>query len=851
MRVPLSWLAEYAELPPAARATDVAADLVRVGLEEEGLHTGDVSGPLVVGRVLAVVDEPQRNGKTIRWCSVDVGDGATDGPAGRGRGIVCGASNVAAGDLVVVALPGSVLAGGVAISARRTYGHVSDGMICSARELGLGDEHKGIIVLHELLGRAAEGLAPGADAVPLLGLAEEVVEVNVTPDRGYCLSVRGIAREYVHGRRVDVRTAFHDPAAMPLPATGRRGHPVVLDDRAPIEGRAGCDRFVARAVHGVDPGAASPWWMRRRLQLAGMRPISLAVDVTNYVMLALGQPLHAYDLDRLEGAITVRRARPQERLTTLDGVDRALDPEDLLITDGTEGERVIGLAGVMGGASTEVSGTTTDVLVEAAHFDPVSVARTARRHRLGSEASRRFERGVDDDLQAAAAELVVRLLVEQGGGTADLGVTDVDDRPPRRLVPLPVGEPARLVGRDFSVERVTELLEQVGCTVTRGEQVLQVLPPSWRPDLVQAADLVEEIARLDGYAEIPSVLPFAPPGRGLTTAQRVRRSVSRALAEAGLVEVLSYPFVSGARHDELALPEDDPRRNALRLSNPLSDEQPYLRTSVLSTLVDVLRRNVGRNGPDVALFEVGQVARPDGDERVPPRLAPGVHPDMDQLGDLYAAVPSQPTRVAGLVSGRWEQPGTWGPGRPVDTADVVELARLVARTVGVDVDVAADPDHAPWHPGRCAVLRLGDGGLLGHAGELHPGVLARLELPSRTVAFEIDLDALVEAPDGPVRARPLSTYPAAREDVALVVAQEVPAESVRRALADGAGDLLEDVRLFDVYTGEPVADGHKSLAFSLRLRAPDRTLTAEEAGTVRDVAVAVAARRTGAVLRSA
>jgi phenylalanyl-tRNA synthetase beta chain len=851
MRVPLSWLAEYAELPPAARATDVAADLVRVGLEEEGLHTGDVSGPLVVGRVLAVVDEPQRNGKTIRWCSVDVGDGATDGPAGRGRGIVCGASNVAAGDLVVVALPGSVLAGGVAISARRTYGHVSDGMICSARELGLGDEHEGIIVLHELLGRAAEGLAPGADAVPLLGLAEEVVEVNVTPDRGYCLSVRGIAREYVHGRRVDVRTAFHDPAAMPLPATGRRGHPVVLDDRAPIEGRAGCDRFVARAVHGVDPGAASPWWMRRRLQLAGMRPISLAVDVTNYVMLALGQPLHAYDLDRLEGAITVRRARPQERLTTLDGVDRALDPEDLLITDGTEGERVIGLAGVMGGASTEVSGTTTDVLVEAAHFDPVSVARTARRHRLGSEASRRFERGVDDDLQAAAAELVVRLLVEQGGGTADLGVTDVDDRPPRRLVPLPVGEPARLVGRDFSVERVTELLEQVGCTVTRGEQVLQVLPPSWRPDLVQAADLVEEIARLDGYAEIPSVLPFAPPGRGLTTAQRVRRSVSRALAEAGLVEVLSYPFVSGARHDELALPEDDPRRNALRLSNPLSDEQPYLRTSVLSTLVDVLRRNVGRNGPDVALFEVGQVARPDGDERVPPRLAPGVHPDMDQLGDLYAAVPSQPTRVAGLVSGRWEQPGTWGPGRPVDTADVVELARLVARTVGVDVDVAADPDHAPWHPGRCAVLRLGDGGLLGHAGELHPGVLARLELPSRTVAFEIDLDALVEAPDGPVRARPLSTYPAAREDVALVVAQEVPAESVRRALADGAGDLLEDVRLFDVYTGEPVADGHKSLAFSLRLRAPDRTLTAEEAGTVRDVAVAVAARRTGAVLRSA
>ncbi|HSK56469.1 MAG TPA: phenylalanine--tRNA ligase subunit beta [Jiangellales bacterium] len=851
MRVPLSWLAEYAELPEGAGAAEVAADLVRVGLEEERLDTGDVSGPLVVGRVLALVDEAQRNGRTIRWCSVDVGDGAADGPAGRGRGIVCGAHNFAVGDLVVVALPGSVLAGGLGISARKTYGHVSDGMICSARELGLGDDHEGIIVLGELLGPEAAGLAPGADVIPPLGLAEEVVEVNVTPDRGYCLSVRGIAREYVHGRRADVHAAYRDPAALPLPAAEGPGHPVVLADQAPIGGWAGCDRFVARVVRGVNPDAPSPWWLRRRLQLAGMRPISLAVDVTNYVMLALGQPLHAYDLGRLAGAITVRRARRGERLTTLDGVDRALDAEDLLITDGPDGQRVIGLAGVMGGASTEVSGATTDVLVEAAHFDPVSVSRTARRHRLGSEASRRFERGVDDDLQAAAAELAVRLLVEHGGGTPDPGVTDVDERPPRSAVLLPAEEPARLVGRDFTVVRVTELLEQVGCTVAAADRVLEVTPPSWRPDLVQAADLVEEIARLDGYSEIPSVLPVAPPGRGLTPAQRVRRSVSRTLAEAGLVEVLSSPFLAGDRHDELGLSQGDPRRNALRLSNPLSDEQPFLRTSVLSTLVDVLRRNVGRTGPDVALFEVGQVARPDGSERVPPRLAPGVHPEDDQLADLHAAVPYQPTRVAGLVSGRWEQPGWWGPGRPVCTADAVELVCLVAGTVGVDVEIAADRDHPPWHPGRCAVLRLADGTLLGHAGELHPGVLSRLALPPRTVAFEIDVDALVAALDGPVRARPVSTYPAAREDVALVVADEVPAESVRRALADGVGDLLEEVRLFDVYTGDPVAEGHKSLAFSLRLRAPDRTLTAEEANAARDAAVTVAAQRTGAVLRSA
>ncbi|MFZ5870210.1 MAG: phenylalanine--tRNA ligase subunit beta, partial [Actinomycetota bacterium] len=615
MRVPLEWLREHVEVPDGATGEDVAADLVRVGLEEEGLHGGDVTGPLVVGRVLEFADEPQKNGKTIRWCSVDVGEGSP-------RGIVCGAHNFEAGDLVPVALPGTVLPGGFAITARKTYGHVSDGMICSAKELGLGDDHAGIVVLREY------GLdaAPGDDAIGLLGLDQQVVEVNVTPDRGYCLSVRGIAREYAHGRRLDVAKAFRDPADLPVPAPNGDGHPVVLADDAPIHGVPGCDRFVARVVRGVDSTAPSPYWMRRRLQQAGMRPISLAVDITNYVMLLLGQPLHAYDLATLDGAITVRRARPGERLRTLDGVDRALDVEDLLITDGPDGARVIGMAGVMGGAETEVSGRTSDVLVEAAHFDPVTVARTARRHRLPSEASRRFERGVDDDLQAVAAELAVRLLVEHGGGTADPGVTDADQRPPRRSVRMPLHEPDRLVGRAYGVERVTELLEQVGCTVAVEGDAMDVTPPSWRPDLVQPADLVEEVARLDGYTEIGSVLPVAPPGRGLTPGQRLRRSVGRALAEAGFVEVLSYPFVGPERHDELGLEPDDPRRRALRLANPLSDEQPELRTSLLATLLDTLRRNVGRGASDVALFEVGSVTLPAG-EVAAPRLGAQHRPD--------------------------------------------------------------------------------------------------------------------------------------------------------------------------------------------------------------------------------
>ncbi|MFP5336681.1 MAG: phenylalanine--tRNA ligase subunit beta [Actinomycetes bacterium] len=847
MRVPLEWLREHVEVPDGATGEDVAADLVRVGLEEEGLHGGDVSGPLLVGRVLGIVDEPQKNGKTIRWCSVDVGEAGGQsedpGPAGRGRGIVCGAHNFAVGDLVVVVLPGAVLPGPFPISSRRTYGHVSDGMICSAKELGLGDDHAGIIVLREY-GLDAE---PGDDAVALLGLDQQTVEVNVTPDRGYCLSVRGIAREYAHGRRLDVGKAFRDPADLPVPAATDDGYPVVLSDDAPIHEVAGCDRFVARVVRGIDPTAPSPYWMRRRLQQAGMRPISLAVDVTNYVMLLLGQPLHAYDLATLDGPITVRRARPGERLRTLDGADRALHAEDLLITDGDGAQRVIGMAGVMGGAQTEVSDATRDVLIEAAHFDPVTVARTARRHKLPSEASRRFERGVDDDLQAVAAELAVRLLVEHGGGTPDAAVTDVDQRRPRTAVRMRLTEPQRLTGRDYGVDRVTELLEQIGCTVAVEGDAMDVVPPSWRPDLTMPADLVEEVARLDGYDAIASVLPVAPPGRGLTRAQRVRRSVGRALAEAGFVEVLSYPFVAPERHDELGLPAEDARRRALRVANPLSEEQPELRTTLVATLVDALRRNIGRGATDVALFEVGSVVRPTGPTSAPV-LGVERRPSPQELTALQDAVPPQPLRVAGVLAGHREPAGWWGAGRRADHTDAIEAARLVAATVGVDVTVAADA-HAPWHPGRCAALRLADGTLAGHAGELHPKVTAALELPDRTCAFEVDLDVLLAAAGGPVAATPVSTFPLAKEDVALVVRDDVPAESVRQALLAGGGRLLEDVRLFDVYTGTQVPDGHRSLAFALRLRAPDRTLTADEANAVRDAAVAEAHRRTGAVLR--
>jgi phenylalanyl-tRNA synthetase beta chain len=853
MRAPLSWLREYVGLPDGVSAEQVAADLVRVGLEEEAIHGGGVEGPLVVGRVLEFVEEPQKNGKTIRWCQVDVGN-RDDADDTIPQGIVCGARNFEVGDLVVVSLPGAVLPvpgvpGGFRIAARKTYGHVSDGMICSAKELGLGDDHAGIIRLN-LWGVEAE---PGTDAIALLGLDEETVEVNVTPDRGYAFAVRGIAREY----GLSTGAVFSDPANLEVPKPTDDGFAVRLDDASPINGNPGCDRYVARVVRGLDPTAPTPRWMQRRLEQAGMRPISLAVDVTNYVMLGLGQPLHAFDLAKLNAPVVVRRAAGGERLTTLDDVERILDPEDLLITDGG-GQRLLALAGVMGGASSEVDEHTRDVLIEAAHFDPVTVARSARRHKLPTEASKRFERGVDTDLADAAAELAVRLLVQFGGGTP-AEVTDVDERTASRPIRMPADLPGRVAGVAYTAQQIGETLTAIGCRVQADGPDLIVQAPSWRPDLTVGVDLVEEVARINGFDQIPSVLPQAPGGRGLTFSQRARRSVARGLAEYGLVEVLSYPFVSPSVHDAFGLDADDPRRRALRLANPLSDEQPEMRTSLLPPLLDTLRRNVARGATDVGLFEIGLVVRPENLGARAPQLPLGVRPSDEDLARLRAAVPPQPRRVAVVLAGQRELPGWNTPGRPADWTDALGAALDVAGTLRVALDVEADTSHAPWHPGRCARLTVArsrsggpsDGVLAGHAGELHPKVIAALGLPPRTVAAELDLDVLIRAAEqaGPVTAAAVSTYPVAKEDVALIVDATVPASDVERALVDGAGTLLESVRLFDVFTGPQVGEGKKSLAFALRFRAADHTLTADETTAARTEAVRAAAERTGAVLR--
>ncbi|MFF1698038.1 phenylalanine--tRNA ligase subunit beta [Streptomyces sp. NPDC058257] len=840
MRVPLSWLREYVDLPATETGRDVQAKLIEVGLEVETVEQigAGLTGPLVVGKVLTI-EELTEFKKPIRFCTVDVG--SANG-TGEPQEIVCGARNFTQGDKVVVVLPGAVLPGDFKIAARKTYGKTSHGMICSGDELGMGDDGSGgIIVLppeHEV----------GTDAIKLLELVDEVLDIAVTPDRGYALSMRGVARETAIAYGLPLR----DPALLDVPAPNSLGYPVKISD--PM----GCDRFTARTVTGLRPEARSPIWLQRRLQKAGMRPISLAVDITNYVMLELGQPLHAYDRSRIEGTIGVRRAEQGEKFTTLDGTKRVLDAEDLVITDD---RGPIGLAGVMGGANTEIAdheeaAGTTDVVIEAAHFDAISIARTARRHKLPSEAAKRFERGVDPQAASAAAQRTVDLLVALAGGTAEAGVTEVIAPSAPHTISMPADHPDKVAGVAYGRETVVRRLQEVGCDVY-GQDALTVTVPSWRPDLAEPNDLAEEVIRLEGYENLPSTLPKPPAGRGLTDRQRLHRRIGRALAGSGFVEAPNYPFIGEQIFDQLGLEPGDPKRRVVKLVNPLSDEEPALRTTLLPGLLGALRRNEGRGSHDLALFETGLVFQPRDEARIAVRLPVDRRPTAEEIASLTEALPVQPRHAAVVLAGAREQAGWWGKGRPAEWSDAVQAARALAAESGTEL-LVRQGQYGPWHPGRCAELAVvvADGDtstehVIGYAGELHPRVVKTLGLPARTCAMELDLDRLEDASAGVPQGPKISTFPVATQDVALVVDGGVPSAEVEKALREGAGELLESIRLFDVFTGEQIGAGKKSLAYALRFRATDRTLTVDEASAARDAAVALAAERTGAVLRGA
>ena len=827
MRAPLSWLRELVDFPADQSGRDVAHRLISAGLEVETVESigAGVDGPLVVGRVLEV-EELTEFKKPIRWCQVDVG-----AASGGVRGVICGASNFIAGDLVVVALPGTVLPGGFQIASRPTYGKVSDGMICSERELALGDNHDGIMVL------PTGSAEPGVDAKPIIGIGDEVLDIAVTPDRGYALSIRGIAREVALAYGVD----FVDPgvALADLPAP--------LADRPPLQcgsdDPSGCDLFTMRTIVGFDPAAASPAWMQQRLVACGMRPVSLAVDVTNYVMIELGQPLHAFDLDKLQGTVRAARAVEGTPFETLDHVARTLSAEDLVIVDD---RGPIGLAGVMGGLETEIDDATTNIALEAAHFTPSVIARVARRHKVSSEASRRFERGVDRDLAPYASARAAALLLEFGGGHY-VGMTAVESPAEPVRIAIPATLPGDVAGMPIDDETVVLLLEGVGCAVADAAGQLDVEPPSWRPDLTDPADLVEEVVRLVGYEQLPSTVPAAPLGRGLTRAQRLRRRVGMALAARGAVEVLSYPFVGPAEFDALQLPADDPRRSAPRLANPLSEEQPLLRTTLIPGLLAAARRNAGRGNTDLAIYEIGSVFLGEVDLVTPVRPSVQARPSEPEWTTLNALLPVQPRHVAAVFTGTREPQGWWGPARQAGWADAIEAARVVIETAGLQADVTAGTDPM-LHPGRCAIISVA-GVVVGAAGELHPRAVEAYGLPERSAAMWLDLDAVIAASPEVRPAPSVGTQPMAKEDLALVVDRTVPAAAVQQALIDGAGDLLESVRLFDVYEGPQVPEGKRSLAFALRFRAPDRTLDAAETAAARQSALAAAEAHCGAILR--
>lgn len=831
MRIGLDWIREMVDLPPHVTAREVADRIVDAGLEVESVEVlgAGLEGELYVGRVVEI-EELKDFKKPIRWCQVDVGP-----DLGGVRGIICGARNFSAGDRVVVALPGTVLPGGFRIAARQTYGHISDGMICSERELALGEDHAGIIVIDE--GHA------GDDAAELLGIGVEVLDIAVTPDRGYALSVRGVSREVA----IAFELPFHDPgttlADLPAPSSQAEPWPCGVDDPTVAE------LFTLRRIIGFDPGAPSPAWMRRRLVASGMRPISLAVDVTNYVMLELGQPLHAFDGAKLTGPVRAARANQDSHLTTLDHTERALVPDDIVIRDDSG---PIGLAGTMGGLLTEIDDDSTDLVLEAAHFNAVSVARTARRHRLSSEASRRFERGVDRVLAPYASARAASLLLEHGGGTY-VGMTACESPYSPTSVRMSSALPGRTAGMDISGDVVIARLVAIGCRVN-AESVdqLRITVPPWRPDLVDPADCVEEVIRLGGYDSLPSVLPQASAGFGLTRDQRLRRRAALALAGAGYVEILSYPFMGDADFVGLQLDDDDIRRRGARLANPLSAEQPFLRTTLLPGLFAAARRSISRGSEDLALFEMGSVfslkaGQSESGPTDPPRPPILQRPDDTQLRQLEDLLPLQPRHLAVVLCGNRLPAGWWGPGVAAAWLDAVNAARVVAAEIGADLVVRQGQDSA-FHPGRTAVLEIG-GHIIGHAGELHPRVVAAFDLPPRTSAMEIDLTAMMTAAHDVVRAPAIGTQPVAKEDLALVVPSQVAAREVARAVAAGAGELCESVRLFDVYEGPQVPDGHRSLAFALRLRAPDRTLSADEISGVRAAAVARAQQDCGAVLR--
>lgn len=804
MRVPISWLYEYVDL---ALPAEELADVLTMG----GLEVDRVERPTAGAKGLTVV-EIESFGPvpgSDRLTLVQASDGE------RTWEIVCGASNFAVGDRVPAALPGSTLPGGVRIEAKKLMGVTSNGMLASPRELGVGPDHSGIW----LLGPDAP---VGTDVTTWLDLDEAVLDIELTPDRGYGASIWGLAR--------DLSALTGAELLIPEMQGNPDGDPGIAVTLHPD---SGCRRWDGRGVVGVTV-APSPPVAQKRLNLAGIRPLSNVVDATNYAMLETGYPVHAYDRALVTGDIVVRRAEPGEYLITLDGVERALDPEDVVIADDSG---PIGLAGVMGGEATEISDTTTDLYIEVAAWDPVAVLRTGRRHRLHTEAKVRFERMVSAQWLPAGASRVNDLVVAWSGGSVS-GGHDLHPRPDER--PQITLRPARirsLLGIDIDTDTQAELLTGIGCAVNgSGDAERVVTPPPYRPDLRIEADLAEEVARLYGYERITPTVPSTGRAGRRPPEYVATITVREALAGAGWNEILTYPFISDDDLAVLGLLREDRRLQTIKLVNPLSKEESVLRTTLLPGLLATARRNVNRQNVDLALFEAGHVFLPPGDGE---EAADG--------GPTGVSLPAQPGRLGLVACGAFESPRHDRAARQVDFADVIGAVEVIRRALAKDSLRVERTAEMPFHPGRAAAVSFGDVPV-GAVGELHPRVCEAFEVPPRTVAAELSLDRIVAGGTALPVARIPSPLPGLRFDVAVLVDADLPHAAVAAAVAEAAGPQLTSLRLFDVFEGAQLGEGKKSLAFSLVLDNPETQLTdAEEAAAIDRIAAAV--ERLGGQLR--
>ena len=818
MKIPLSWLKEYVTLPAKITSDQISQAFVKVGFEIESIEAqgADLKGPLVVGKVLSI-EELSEHKKPIRFVGLDVGEKKT-------RYVICGARNFKVNDLVVVALPGALLPGDFKISARETYGKISDGMICSAKEIGISDEHAGIIVLQE--GKI------GQDAIALLDVRDVIFDVSVNPDRGYAMSVRGLARELAGSLQVK----YVDPADPKIAKKfGKNSNPKAVSVK--IEDKSGADQIYIRTLDQVNVKKSTPLWMQRRIEKCGMRSISLAVDITNYVMLELGQPLHAFDAQYIMGGLRVVRAGKFTKLTTLDKVDRKLDPDNLLIADA---KTPLALAGTMGGLTSEVSNITTKIALEAAHFDPLSISRNSRSHNLSSEASRRMERNTDPALAEIASARATQLLIDLADAKY-VGTSQAGSPIKNRKVKISQTQISKYLGFPYTAKQVKSALLLIGCKVAGSGDLLTVEVPTWRPDLINFADFAEEIARLNSYDLIPATLPTGKGGARLNDMQYRKRAVAISLANQGFTEVINYPFVSQEMVDLLGFTGD--RAKSFKIANPMSEEFPLLRTHLLPGLLTTAVRNIGRGSKNLAIFEIGTIFR--NTTPLGKAVNPGIskRPSEKVIKDIYDGVPKQMLFVGAVVTGETVLSDWQGSGSKFNWSDAIAKAQEIIESTGNDYEIFSS-DLAPWHPGRCAELRV-NGKPVAHAGELHPRVITALNLPERSCAFAVILSELQSA--GVTKAPAIWSFPAVVQDVALVVESKISAADLTAAIKQGAGPLLESIVLFDRY--DQMAGNKVSLAFTLTFRASDRTLTSDEVALYRDQAIAQAAKSVGAVLR--